>query len=45
VLVMEGGGKTRWFEGNFSAYEKSVIAEDPDRLAHRRNKYRRLTLR
>jgi sulfate-transporting ATPase len=45
VLVMEGDGKTRWFEGNFSDYEKSVIAEDPERLAHRRNKYRRLTLR
>jgi ATP-binding cassette ChvD family protein len=45
VLVMEGNGKTRWFEGNFSAYEKSVIAEDPDRLTHRRSKYRRLALR
>ena len=45
VLVMEGNGKTRWFEGNFSAYEKSVTAEEPDRLAQRRSKYRRLALR
>jgi ATP-binding cassette ChvD family protein len=45
VLVMEGNGKTRWFEGNFTAYEREVTAEDPDRLAHRRNKYKRLTLR
>jgi len=45
LLVMEGNGKTRWFEGNFTAYEKAMIAEDPDRLAHRRSKYKRLTLR
>jgi ATPase subunit of ABC transporter with duplicated ATPase domains len=45
LLVMEGNGKTRWFEGNFTAYERAMIAEDPDRLAHRRGKYKRLTLR
>lgn len=45
LLVMEGNGKTRWFEGNFAAYEASVLAEDPDRLAHRRAKYKRLALR
>jgi len=45
VLVMEGSGRTRWFEGNFTAYEQSVLAEDPDRLAHRRSKYKRLVLR
>jgi ATP-binding cassette ChvD family protein len=45
VLVMEGGGRTRWFEGNFTAYEEAVLAEDPDRLAHRRSKYKRLALR
>ena len=42
---MEGDGKTRWFEGNFTAYERAVVADDPDRLAHRRSKYKRLTLR
>ncbi len=45
LLIMEGNGKTRWFEGNFAAYEASVLAEDPDRLAHRRGKYKRLALR
>ncbi len=45
LLIMEGNGRTRWFEGNFAAYEESVMAEDPDRLAHRRGKYRRLALR
>ena len=45
LLVMEGGGKTRWFEGNFGDYERAVMAEDPGRLAHRRGKYKRLTLR
>ncbi|MGO8746763.1 MAG: hypothetical protein ACLQNE_12300 [Thermoguttaceae bacterium] len=45
LLIMEGNGKTRWFEGNFTAYEKAVTAEDPERLAHRRGKYKRLALR
>jgi len=45
VLVMEGNGRTRWFEGNFTAYERSMLAEDPDRLAHRRSKYKRVSLR
>jgi sulfate-transporting ATPase len=45
LLIMEGDGKTRWFEGNFADYERAVMAEDPDRVAHRRNRYRRLTLR
>jgi len=45
ILVMEGNGQTRWFEGNFSDYEKTVLAENPERLSHRRNKYQKLTLR
>jgi ATPase subunit of ABC transporter with duplicated ATPase domains len=45
LLVLEGGGKTRWFEGNFAAYEKAVVANNPDRVAHRRNKYHRLLLK
>ena len=44
LLVMEGDGKTRWFEGNFAAYEASVMAENPDRLIHRRAKYQHLKL-
>jgi ATP-binding cassette ChvD family protein len=45
LLVFEGGGKVRWFEGDFTAYEEAVAAENPERLAHRRGKYKRLTLR
>ena len=45
LLIMEGNGRTRWFEGNFSDYEQAAMAEDPNRLAHRRSKYRRLALR
>jgi sulfate-transporting ATPase len=45
LLIMEGNGKTRWFEGNFAAYEDAIRSEDPDRVAHRRGKYRRLVLK
>ena len=45
LLIFEGDGKTRWFQGNFTAYEERVQAEDPDRLAHRRTKYKRLKMR
>jgi len=45
LLIVEGNGTTRWFEGNFADYQQAVLAEDPDRAAHRRNKYRRLPLR
>ena len=44
LLIMEGNGKTRWFEGNFADYEQAVLAENPERVAHRRSKYKRLTL-
>lgn len=43
LLVMEGDGRVTWFEGNFAAYEQAVMAENPDRFAHRRGKYQRLT--
>jgi energy-dependent translational throttle protein EttA len=45
LLIFEGDGKTRWFEGNFRAYEESLAANNPDRIAHRRSKYRPLRLR
>lgn len=45
LLIFEGDGKTRWFEGNFRAYEESLAAGDPDRIAHRRSKYKPLRLR
>ena len=44
LLILEGGGKTRWFTGNFADYQAAVTAEDPNRSAHRRGKYKRLTL-
>jgi ATP-binding cassette ChvD family protein len=45
LLIMDGNGKTRWFEGNFAAYEDAVAAENPERMAHRRSKYHRLSLK
>ncbi len=45
LLVFEGDGKTKWFVGNFAAYEEKIQAENPDRLAHRRGKYKQLKLR
>ncbi|MBN1456849.1 MAG: energy-dependent translational throttle protein EttA [Sedimentisphaerales bacterium] len=44
LLIFEGDGKTQWFQGNFAAYEEQVQAENPDRLAHRRSKYKRLKI-
>jgi ATP-binding cassette ChvD family protein len=43
LLIMDGNGKVTWFEGNFAAYEAAVLAENPDRFAHRRGKYQQLT--
>ncbi len=45
LLLFEGDGKTQWFQGNFAAYEEKVQAENPDRLAHRRSKYKQLKLK
>jgi sulfate-transporting ATPase len=45
LLVMEGGGAVTWFEGGFTEYEERMLAANPDRLAHRRGKYKRLALR
>jgi energy-dependent translational throttle protein EttA len=43
LLVMEGDGRVTWFEGNFATYEEAILAQNPDRFAHRRGKYQRLT--
>jgi len=45
LLILEGGGAVRWFSGNFQDYEESLAAEHSDRLAHRRGRYKRLTLK
>jgi ATP-binding cassette ChvD family protein len=42
LLVFEGDGKVAWFEGNFSAYEETLKAKDPNHLKHRRGKYRKI---
>lgn len=43
MLVFEGGGKVRFYEGNFSAYEEWRQREMGDRLfENRRNRYRTL---
>ncbi len=46
LLIFEGGGGLKWFNGNFQAYEEQVLrAGNADRLAHRRGKYKRRALR
>jgi ATPase subunit of ABC transporter with duplicated ATPase domains len=45
LLLFEGSGKTQWFTGNFTAYEEKVQAENPERLGHRRTKYRQFKLK
>ena len=42
LLVFEGGGKVRWFEGNFAAYEDALKAENPDAGKNRRAKYKKI---
>jgi len=42
MLVFEGNGRVRWFEGNFAAYEEMLKAEDPNRFGHRRSKYKKI---
>lgn len=42
MLIFDGNGTVRWFEGNFQAYEEMLRAEDPGRLEHRRGKYRKI---
>ncbi|MDR1960003.1 MAG: energy-dependent translational throttle protein EttA [Planctomycetaceae bacterium] len=42
MLIFEGNGLVRWFEGNFAAYEEMLKTEDPNRLNNRRSKYRKI---
>lgn len=44
LLLFEGNGCIKWFEGNFQDYEERVLAVDSERRLHRRGKYRRLAL-
>jgi energy-dependent translational throttle protein EttA len=45
LLVFEGEGKVRWFEGNFEEYQEKRRQELGGRDESRRSKYRKLTLR
>jgi len=43
LLVFEGEGKVRWFEGNYEDYETWRMKEMGDKLFdNRRNRYRKL---
>lgn len=42
LLVFEGNGKTRWFEGDFSSYEEMMRKENPNYGDNRRAKYRKI---
>ncbi|MDO4586474.1 MAG: energy-dependent translational throttle protein EttA [Planctomycetia bacterium] len=42
LLLFEGNGQVRWFEGNFSEYEERLKIEDPHHGEHRRAKYRKI---
>jgi energy-dependent translational throttle protein EttA len=45
LIVYEGEGKLRWFEGNFEDYRAKRREELGGREEHRRTKYKKLTLR
>jgi ATPase subunit of ABC transporter with duplicated ATPase domains len=42
LLIFEGNGKVAWFNGNFTAYEEMLKTKDPNRLEHRRGKYKKI---
>lgn len=42
LLIFEGNGKTRWFEGDFSSYEEMKKSENPNFGENRRAKYRKI---
>ncbi|MHC4872513.1 MAG: energy-dependent translational throttle protein EttA [Planctomycetota bacterium] len=43
LLIFEGDGSVKWFDGNFQSYEEQVLrAGNAERLAHRRTKYKKL---
>ncbi|MBI4395758.1 MAG: energy-dependent translational throttle protein EttA [Elusimicrobia bacterium] len=45
LLVFEGEGKLRWFEGNFEEYQETRRRELGGREEPRRSKYKKLTIR
>jgi sulfate-transporting ATPase len=45
LLVFEGDGKLRWFDGNFEEYHAKHLEETGGREENRRSKYKKLSLR
>ncbi len=45
LLVFEGDGRLRWFDGNFEEYHAKHLEETGGREENRRSKYKKLTLR
>lgn len=45
LLVFEGEGQVRWFEGNFAEYQETRKKELGGREENRRSKYKKLTIR
>ena len=46
LLIFEGEGRLRWFDGDFEGYEEELVhTGHADHLSHRRNQYKRLPRR
>jgi sulfate-transporting ATPase len=45
LLVFEGDGKLRWFDGNFEEYHAKHLEETGGQELNRRSKYKKLSLR
>ena len=37
LLIFEGNGKVRWYDGNYEAYEENVLGKDKEHYLHRRH--------
>ena len=44
LMIFEGEGKIKWFEGNFADYEEQLAAQGESHFTNRRSKYRKLPL-
>lgn len=44
LMVFEGNGKVKWFEGNFTDYEDQLKSQGESVFTNRRSKYKKLSL-
>ena len=44
LMIFEGSGKIKWFEGNFTDYEDQLTSQGESHFTNRRSKYRKLSL-